>query len=156
MHGVTYGVNTAFFGSILVPNPSHVSTLNQIVGVGARGRRARPPRRAWNSCCLADLGVPILPLASSFVTSVSWVSAILGMSPYRADSDSPRPAVKSQGRHRGLRSTQTSTPHRISEVGGAHLEPHDGVWRVRRRALPKAGRETVKRFGVSQTLDKPG
>eukprot|EP01043_Picozoa_sp_COSAG02_P114996 COSAG02_NODE_51334_length_314_cov_3.976744_1_plen_22_part_01 len=22
MHGVTYGVNTAFFGSILVPNPS--------------------------------------------------------------------------------------------------------------------------------------
>ena len=36
------------------------------------------------------------------------------------------------------------------------LEPHNGVWRVRRRALPKAGRETVKRFGVSQTLDKPG
>ena len=55
-----------------------------------------------------------------------------------------------------MRSTQTSTPHRISVVGGAHLEPHNGVWRVRRRALPKAGRETVKRFGVSQTLDKPG
>eukprot|EP01043_Picozoa_sp_COSAG02_P049666 COSAG02_NODE_5012_length_4724_cov_73.188324_3_plen_89_part_00 len=47
-HGVTYGVNTAFFGSILVANPSHVSTLNQIVRVGARGRRARPRRRA---CC---------------------------------------------------------------------------------------------------------
>eukprot|EP01043_Picozoa_sp_COSAG02_P015396 COSAG02_NODE_656_length_18809_cov_17.805077_9_plen_79_part_00 len=51
-----------------------------------------------------------------------------------------------------LRSTQTSTPHRILRVGGAHLKPHNGARRVRRRALPKAGRETVKRFGVSQTL----
>eukprot|EP01043_Picozoa_sp_COSAG02_P056830 COSAG02_NODE_6800_length_3354_cov_6.480184_4_plen_31_part_01 len=31
-------------------------------------------------------------------------------------------------------------------MGGAHLDPHNGVGGVRRRALPKAGRETVKWF----------
>eukprot|EP01043_Picozoa_sp_COSAG02_P097458 COSAG02_NODE_33677_length_496_cov_1.229219_1_plen_57_part_10 len=34
------------------------------------------------------------------------------------------------------------------------LEPFAGRTGVRKRALPKAGRETVKRFPVRKTLDK--